>query len=110
MADFQTFVAPHAATLQTFQWYGGLLCDPETWEERVERFYLPRWIRTVICPKAGEAKFEHLLEPWEKWFYDQGLENDNHEKEDTEDEGNEGILRMKAIRRRVLSRKVTRGR
>lgn len=88
VADFQTFVAPQVATLQTFQWYGGLLWEPVTWEEQVERFYLPRWIRTIICPKGGGARFEHLLEPWGEQYYGHGLE-DNAEEGDTEDEGNE---------------------
>lgn len=86
--DFQTFVAPHAATLQTFQMYGGLVSSQVTSKEKMQRFHLLRWIRSVICPKGGGAKFEHLLEPWEELYYDEDLD-DYTEEEDTEEESNE---------------------
>lgn len=60
VADFQTFVAPHAGTLSRFQMHSGLVCQRGvTEEERQQRFFLPHWIRTVICPRGGGTSFEH---------------------------------------------------
>ena len=85
--DFQTFVAPHAAVLQTFQMYGGLVSSQVSSKEKILGFRLPRWIRSVICPKGGE-KFEHLLKPWEQLYHAE--DSDDHtEEEDTEEESNE---------------------
>lgn len=88
MEDFQTYAAPHVATLQTLQMYGWLFCGQVTSEKKIQRFYLPRWIRTVICPKGGRTKFEHLLEPWEEPCYAEDLD-DYTEDEDAEEESNE---------------------
>lgn len=60
VADFQTFVAPHAGKLALFQMHSGLVCRREvTEEERKQRFFLPHWIRTVICPRGGDNSSEH---------------------------------------------------
>ena len=60
VADFQTFVAPHAGELARFQMHSGLVCQRGvTEEERKQRFFLPHWIRTVICPRGGGTSFEH---------------------------------------------------
>lgn len=61
VADFQAFVAPHAGTLSSFQMHSGLVCARVTDEEKLQRFYLPHWIRTVVCPRGGGTKFEHFL-------------------------------------------------
>ena len=58
-ADFQEFVAPHAGTLASFQMHSGIVCAKVTEEERLQRFYLPHWIRTVVCPPGGGTTFEH---------------------------------------------------
>lgn len=59
VADFQTFVAPHAGTLTRFQMHSGIVCPSVTEEEREQRFFLPHWIRTVVCPRGGGTSFEH---------------------------------------------------
>ncbi|MCJ1346699.1 hypothetical protein MMC31_004917 [Peltigera leucophlebia] len=61
VADFQAFVAPHAGTLTTFQMHSGLICPRVTEEEKLQRFYLPHWIRTVVCPRGGGTEFEHFF-------------------------------------------------
>lgn len=60
--DLKAFVAPHAAggTLQTFKMYGGLVCAQVTAEEKLQRYDLPNWIRTVICPQGGGARFDQV--------------------------------------------------
>lgn len=111
VTDFQTFVAPHAGTLQTFRLHGGLVSRLVTQEEERHRYTLPHWIRTVICPKGGGAKFEHISEQpglsyyAENWWDDveeedaeeDAEEEDSEEEEDAEEEdavdgtGEEGI-------------------
>lgn len=59
VADFQAFAAPHAGTLASFQMHSGIVCPRATEEERKQRFYLPHWIRTVVCPRRGGTTFEH---------------------------------------------------
>lgn len=59
VAEFETFVAPHAGTLVRFQMHSGLVCPGVTEEEIEQRYFLPHWIRTVICPRGGGASFEH---------------------------------------------------
>lgn len=59
VADFQTFIAPHAGTLTRFQMHSGIVCPGVTEEEREQRFFLPHWIRTVVCPRGGGTSFEH---------------------------------------------------
>lgn len=58
-ADFQAFVAPHAGTLASFQMHSGIVCPGATDDERLQRYYLPHWIRTFVCPRGGGTVFEH---------------------------------------------------
>ena len=90
VADFQTFVAPHAGTLKTFHLHSGLLCAQVTQEEEMQRFYLPHWIRTVLCPRGGSAKFRHFLGQPGGWFVAEGEEGDAEEVENSEDEDEGG--------------------
>lgn len=52
---------PHADTLKVFHLHGGLKCPRISPEELVNRYYLPHWIRTVVCPRRGGAIFTHFL-------------------------------------------------
>lgn len=60
VADFKAFVEPHAGTLKVFHLHGGLKCPRMLPEELVQRYYLPHWIRTVVCPRREGAKFTHF--------------------------------------------------
>lgn len=90
VADFQAFVAPHAETLETFHLHSGLLCAQVTQEEKVQRFYLPHWIRTVLCPRGGVAKFRHFLGQPGGWFVAEGEEGDAEEADAEEGDAEEG--------------------
>ena len=59
VADLWTFVAPHEGKLAHFQMHSGLVCTNVTEEEREQRYILPHWIRTIICPRGGGTTFEH---------------------------------------------------
>lgn len=59
VADFWTFVAPHAGTLARFQMTSNLVWPGATRAERWQRWFLPHMIRTVICPRGGGTTFEH---------------------------------------------------
>ena len=47
----------------------------------MRRFYLPHWIRTIVCPRGGGTRFEHFLGQPEG-FYEapEGYEDDAKEK------------------------------
>lgn len=81
VADFRAFVAPHAGTLTSFHLHSGLVCPQVTEEEKLQRFYLPHWIRTIVCPRGGGTRFEHFLGQPEG-FYEapEGYEDDAKEK------------------------------
>lgn len=59
VADFWTFVAPYVGKLASFQMHSGLVCQNVTEEEIKQRYFLPHWIRTIICPRGGETIFKH---------------------------------------------------
>lgn len=61
VADFRAFVAPHAGSLTTFQLHSGLVCPQVTEDEKLQRFYLPHWIRTIVCTRRRGSRFEHFL-------------------------------------------------
>lgn len=90
VADFQTFAAPHSGKLKTFHLHSGLLCAQVTQEEKVQRFYLPHWIRTVLCPRGGAAKCRHFLGQPGGWFVAEGEKGDAEEVEDFKEEDQAG--------------------
>lgn len=61
VGDFKAFLKPQAPLLKTFDLYSGLVCARATAEEEMQRFFLPHWIRTVICRKGGSGVvFRHV--------------------------------------------------
>lgn len=83
VADFQDFLIPHAGTLKTFHLHGGLASSQVTPDER---YYLPHWIRTFVCPRGGGAEFRYFLGQPEGWFVAEGGDLGAEEVEDSEEE------------------------
>lgn len=92
VADFKVFVAPHAGTLKAFHMHGGLKCPQVSTEELVQRYYLPHWIRTVICPQEGGEIFTHFLGQPEGSFEAEGEVSDSEDGDSgAEDSGGEKV-------------------
>lgn len=88
VADFKAFVEPHAGKLKVFHLHGGLKCPHISTRELVQRYYLPHWIRTVVCPRRGGAMFTHFLGQPEGSFEPENEVSDSEDRDSgAEDSG-----------------------
>lgn len=96
VADFKAFVAPHAGTLKTFHLHGRLKCARVTTEEMAQRYQLPDWARTVICPGGEEVRCTQLWGQTEECFEveDEVVDVEELEDSEEEDEGGENLTEI----------------
>lgn len=98
VADFQSFVAPHAGMLGTFHLHSGLVCPRATEDEKLQRYYLPHWIRTVVCPRGGGTRFEHFLGQAEGFFEGpEDYDNDAEEEDAVTGNAEDGDILMEDL-------------
>lgn len=67
-----------------------MFADQTTPEQRLQRFYLPYWVRAVICPKGGEAEFEIILGQPKGTYLAEDLEDGAEQRDGGNEDGGRG--------------------